>query len=211
MKRPFLLTLTLFAVSASQAAPAKPTKPKTKRKIKAPAISPVEARVRKLIEQSDEAFHKGDYPTAVKLHRQIVKIAPDEIESYSVGAWLLWSLSQDRDISASQAASFKADERAFLAQGLKANPKNPEMWDAAGQQYALDKSFADAKVAFAKAVQLSGNKAPELLRRRMAHAAEGAGDWDLATRTWMNLVRDYPTEAVNKNNLARVQAKRSKM
>ena len=196
MKRPLLLALALLPLAVSHAAPAKAP---AKSKVKKPARTPLEARVDRLWEQSDAQFHKGDYPAAIKLHRQIVKLAPDDVESYGVAAWLLWSLGQ------------KADADAFIAQGLKANPKNAEMWDTAGQQYTLEKSFPDAKVAFSNAVRLSGTKAPELLRRRMAHAAEGAGDWDLATRAWTNLVRDYPNEVVNKNNLARVQAQRSKM
>lgn len=197
MKRlALLLALVSVPLTVSNAAPAKSP---AKSKAKAPAKSSIEARVDALWERSDAAFHKGDYPAAVALHRQIVRLAPDDTESYSVGAWLLWSLGK------------KADANAFIAQGLQANPKNAEMWDAAGQQYSLEKSFADAKVAFGKAVQLFGTKAPELLRRRLAHAAEGAGDRDLATRTWTNLVRDFPDSPVNKNNLARVRAQGSKM
>lgn len=207
MKRlPLLLTLSFLPLAASNAAP-----PKAPAKAKAPTKTPLEVRVDALWEQSDAAFHKGDYPAAIALHRQIVKLAPDDVESYSVGAWLLWSLGQDHDISPSAAKNFKADARAFIGQGLKANPKNPEMWDAAGEHYNLDRSFADAKFAFAKAVQLSGAKAPEMLRRRLAHAAEGAGDWNLATRIWTDLVRDFPNQPINSRNLARVvEAQKSK-
>lgn len=203
MKRPLLLAVSLLPFAVSSAAPPKKQAPA---KVKAPTKTPLEARVDALWEQSDAAFHKGDYPAAIALHRQIVKLAPDDVESYSVGAWLLWSMGQDQDISSSASKNFKADARAFIAQGLRANPKNPEMWDTAGEHYNLDRSFGDAKFAFAKAVQLSGSKAPEMLRRRLAHAAEGAGDWNLATQTWTDLVRDFPNEPVNKNNLTRVQA-----
>lgn len=214
MKRPLLLALSLLPVAVSSAAPPKaPLKAKApaKTKAKAPAKTPIEARVDALWEQSDAAFHRGDYPAAVAIHRQIVKLAPDDVESYSVGAWLLWSLGQGQVVSSSAAKGFKADARAFIAQGLRANPKNPEMWDAAGEHYNLDRSFADAKFAFAKAVQLSGPQAPEMLRRRLAHAAEGAGDWNLARQTWTQLVRDFPDQSVNSRNLARVvEAQKSK-
>lgn len=143
--------------------------------------------------KSDEAFHAGDYPRAVGLHRAIVALDPSDVESYSVGAWLLWSLG-------------KPDEAVqFLQVGLKANPKDPEMWDAAAQHYDLQKRFTDSESAYAKAVELSGKDAPQLLRRRYAHAAEHAGDWNKSVEIWRALVADYPDEAVNKNNLARVE------
>ena len=159
----------------------------------APVKDPIAAKVDRLWEQSDAAFHKGDYPAAVKLHRQIVKLDPTDTESFGVGAWLLWSMDK------------KADARAFIQQGLTANPKNAEMWDTAGQHYDLEKSYPDAKAAYVKSLALAGKGAPELLRHRLAHSAEHAGDLPLAERTWTELVRDYPTSAVNKNNLARVK------
>ena len=145
-----------------------------------------------LWQQSDEAFHKGDYPTAVKIHRAIVTLDPTDTESFGVGAWLLWSMSQ------------KTEARAFLQQGLSANAKNAEMWSVAGQHYDLEKTFPDAKSAYLQAVELSGGKADEMLRRRLAHAAQHAGDLDLSLQTWKDLARDFPASVVVKNNLARV-------
>lgn len=189
MKRlPLLLALSLLPLASLSAAPAKP-KPKP-----APQETALEKRVDALWKRSDAAFHAGDYPLAVSFHRQIVKLAPDDTESYGDAAWLLWSMGQ------------KADARAFIAQGLRANPNNAEMWDTAGEHYTLEHSFADAKNAFLKAIQLAGPKAPELLRHRLAHAAEDSGDLALATLTWTKLARDYPGNVVNQRNLERVKA-----
>ncbi len=44
-----------------------------------------------------------------------------------------------------------------------------------------------------------------MLRRRLAHAAERVGDLTLSVQTWRDLVRDFPNDVVNKNNLARVE------
>ena len=143
--------------------------------------------------RSDAAFHAGDYPRAVSLHRAIVQVDPSDVESYSVGAWLLWSME-------------KGDEaNAFIAQGLQANPDDAEMWSAAGDQYDLEKRFADSKDAYAKAVTLAGPNADQMLRRRYAHASEHAGDLGTSAQVWRALVKDFPAEAVNKNNLARVE------
>jgi len=190
MKRlPLLLALSLLPLASLPAAPAK-QKPAPQEKETA-----LEKRVDALWEKSDKAFHAGDYPLAVSFHRQIVKLAPDDTESYGDAAWLLWSMGQ------------KADARAFIAQGIKANPNNAEMWDTAGEHYTLEHSFADAKNAFLKAVRLAGPKSPELLRHRLAHAAEDSGDLALATETWTKLAHDYPGNIVNQRNLERVKAR----
>jgi tetratricopeptide (TPR) repeat protein len=146
-----------------------------------------------LFRKSDQAFHDGDYERAIKLHRAIVTIDPTETESYSLGAWLLWSLG-------------RPDEAVqFLTEGVKANPQDVEMWDLAGQHYDLQKRFTDSENAFAKAVEFSGNDADQMLRRRYAHAAEHAGNWTKSAEIWRALVAQFPDDSINRNNLARVE------
>ena len=144
--------------------------------------------------RSDVAFHEGDFPRAVELHRAIVAVDPGDTESYGVGAWLLWSLDK------------RADADAFIAQGLKNNPDDSEMWNVAAQQYGLEKSYVQERDAYAKAVDLAGKDADQMLRRRYAHASEHAGDLNGSAQIWRALVADFPAEVVNKNNLARVEA-----
>ncbi len=152
--------------------------------------------------KSDEAFHAGDYERAVGLHKAIVALDPTDTESFSVAAWLLWSLEK------------KDEALAHIERGLKANPTSWEMWDAAGQHYDLQKRAtpalsAQAKDAFVNAVKFMPKDADkgeaQMLRRRLAHAAEKAGDTDLSLATWRDLVRDYPDDVVNKNNQERVE------
>lgn len=153
--------------------------------------TPVDAFWRK----SDEAFHAGNYPLAIGFHRKIVALDPHDVESYSVASWLLWSLG-------------KSDEALqFIQKGLNANPKNPEMWDAAGQHYTLQKLASNAEEAFGKAIQFGskGAKADMMLRRRYAHAAQDAGHLAKSIGLWRALVADFPNDVVNKNNLRRVE------
>ena len=200
--RSSLLFLSLLAVSTLSISPAG----SAPQKMKAPKAhshagekptgktakkeTPVDAFWRK----SDEAFHAGNYPLAVGFHRKIVALDPRDVESYSVASWLLWSMGQ-------------SDEALdFIQNGLKANPKNPEMWDAAGQHYNLQKLAQNAEDAFGKAVQLSGKgKVDMMLRRRYAHAAQDAGHLAKSIEIWRALVRDFPNDVVNRNNLRRVQ------
>lgn len=152
--------------------------------------------------KSDEAFHAGDYERAVSLHKAIVALDPSDTESFSVAAWLLWSMEK------------KEEALAHIERGLQSNPTNWEMWDAAGQHYDLQKRATpelaiQAKDAYVNAVKFLPEDADkgeaQMLRRRLAHAAEKAGDMDLSLATWRDLVRDYPNDAVNKNNQERVE------
>lgn len=144
--------------------------------------------------KSDEAFHQGDYDRAVRLHRAIEALDPTDVESYSVASWLSWSMGKSDDAMA------------LLQNGLKANPDNWDMWDEAGRQYDLMKRVPEALTAYQHAVQLvPKDQDSQMVRRRLAHAAERAGNLQLSRETWQGLVKDYPTDAVNKNNLARVE------
>ncbi|MDQ3815344.1 MAG: tetratricopeptide repeat protein [Armatimonadota bacterium] len=144
--------------------------------------------------KSDEAFHLGDYERAIGLHKAIVALDPGDVESYGVGAWLLWSLG-------------RGDEAVeFIGRGLKANPDDWEMWNEAGVQYDFQKRLREAQEAYAQALQLMPKEEnSQMLRRRLAHAAEKAGDFKMAVETWRALANDFPNEVVNKNNLARVE------
>ena len=144
--------------------------------------------------KSDEAFHRGDYERAVLLHRARVAIDPEAVDSFGVGAWLLWSMGR-----AGEAAE-------FLERGIKTNPDDWEMWNEAGQQYDLQKRLVRAEECYKRAVELlPKEESSQMLRRRLAHASEKAGDLPLAVQTWRGLVKDFSTEAVNKNNLRRVE------
>lgn len=168
-----------------------------------PAKNPAdETQVDQFWRLSDEAFHDGDYPRAISFHKAIVLLDPHDTESYGNAAWLMWSLGQ------------KDQALAHIARGLKANPTDSEMWDVAGQQYDLQKKetpalAVKAKDAFADAVKFltadADKNDAQMLRRRLAHAAEKAGDLPLSISTWRQLVADFHKDAVNKNNLARVE------
>lgn len=144
--------------------------------------------------KSDEAFHDGDYERAVNLHRAIVALDPGDVESFSVASWLLWSMDKPQDATN------------FIARGLTANPESWEMWNAAAQHYDLRKMKPEAKAAYVRALSLiPKDEDSQMLRRRLAHAAERDGDVTLSLQTWRDLARDFPNEPVNHNNLARVE------
>jgi predicted Zn-dependent protease len=154
-----------------------------------------ESAVDALWRQADEAFHAGDYEKSIALHKKIVALDPHDSQSYGVAAWLTWSLG-------------RGDEAiAHLRRGVAGDPKNWKMWDELGQNCSLQKRWRDSQDAYTHAVALiSAKEDSQMLRRRLAHAAEKAGDLRASIATWRALAKQFPTEAVNRNNLARVEA-----
>lgn len=188
------------AAGAQAKAPAKKAAQKPAKKKLTPAQIK-EAKVDALWRRSDVAFHDGDYKRAIALHKQIVTLDPTDVESYGVAAWLMWSLSQNGGAD----AHLKGEAVAHLQRGIKANPKNWEMWNELAQHYDLQRSSGLALAAYQRALGLvPGNINSMMLRRRLAHAAQKAGDLQTSLATWRGLVRDFPNDPINKNNLARV-------
>ncbi|MEO6908103.1 MAG: tetratricopeptide repeat protein [Abditibacteriaceae bacterium] len=152
-----------------------------------------QAKIDLLWKQSDEAFHNGNYPLAISYHKAIVALDPHDVESYSDAAWLMWSLGHGDEA------------QQHINRGIAANLKDWNMWDAAGQQDDLQKYFSKAEFAFSQAVKfIPAKEDSQMLRRRWAHAAENAGNIKTAIGIWQQLVKNYPNEAVNKNNLNRI-------
>jgi len=142
--------------------------------------------------RSDQAFHDGDYDRAVANHKAIVALDPSDTESFGVATWLLWSMGK------------KDEANAHLQRGLKLNPQSADMWDTAAQQYDLEKRLPEARDAYVNALKFTpAGENTMMLRRRLAHAAEKAGDKTLALQTWRDLVKEFPNDPVNRNNLTR--------
>lgn len=153
-----------------------------------------EANYDYFLRMSDMAFHEGDYERAIACHRAILALEPDAVDSYGVAAWLLWSLG-------------KGDEATTLVErGIATNPADWEMMDEAAQHFDVRKIAARAAPLYKRALELMPKDQPnQMLRRRLAHASEKAGDLAASVNIWRGLVQDFPAEAVNKNNLARVE------
>jgi len=150
-----------------------------------------------LTRKSDEAFHQGDYDRVIGLNKAVLALDPSDVQAYGDIAWLLWST--ERGEEAVQ----------MIERGLKANPNDWEMWEEAGKHYDFQKKWSMSLTAYTRAVQLIPKEEDsQMVRRRLAHAAEKSGDLTTSVATWQALVTDFPNEPVNKNNLARVEKAR---
>jgi tetratricopeptide (TPR) repeat protein len=144
--------------------------------------------------KSDEAFHAGDYDRAILLHRARVAIDPEAVDSFGAAAWLLWSMGKG------------GEAIEFIERGLKTNPDNWEMWNEAGQHFDMQKVSKRSQASYQRALELLPEGEPsQMLRRRLAHAAEKAGDLPTSLKIWQGLAKDYPDQVVNQNNLRRVE------
>ena len=143
---------------------------------------------------SDEAFHVGDYERAIACHRAIIALEPDAVSAYGVAAWLLWSLEKGDDATA------------LIERGVAANPDDWLMMNEAAQHFDLRKMTKRATSLYKRSLELlPADESSQMLRRRYAHASEKSGDLATSVNVWRGLVKDYPDEVVNKNNLNRVE------
>ncbi|HVF85628.1 MAG TPA: tetratricopeptide repeat protein [Abditibacteriaceae bacterium] len=185
--------------TTTKAAPrtaAKSSTRKAKPVVAAKKKSLKEQKLDKLREESDAAYHKGDYPGAIAKFKAIVALDPTDYDSFGTGAWLLWSLGRGDEATA------------FMRRGVAANPRNWEMWEEAGNHFMLRKILPDAQRCFARAAQLAPKKAnTRILRHRWALTAERNGDLPTARRVWQSVVRIYPTDASAARKLKQVEAK----
>ena len=138
----------------------------------------------KLWRESDEAFHKGDFPLAVEKFKAIVVLDPDDVEAFSTGAWLMWSLGNGDEASA------------FMRRGVQLSPNDGDMWEAAADHFDQRKVFAPEVLRdYQKALELApSDKNTRLLRHRVAIAAQIVGDLELAQQVWTEVVKLYPDD-----------------
>jgi tetratricopeptide (TPR) repeat protein len=186
-----LILISVFSLSAALGAPC------AQAHLEKPDAKPFgggESNSDYFMRMSDEAFHAGDYDRAVLLHKARVAIDPEAVDSFGIAAWLLWSQGKG------------GEAVAFIDRGLELNPNDWNMWDEAGQHFDLQKKFDRSAQSYKRAVELVPADEPsQMLRRRYAHAAEKSGDLATSANVWRALVKDYPDQAVNKNNLMRVE------
>ena len=149
-----------------------------------------------LYHQSDAAYHKGDYPLAIEKFKAIVVLDPDDVEAFSTGAWLMWSLGNGDEATA------------FMRRGVSLSPQDGEMWEAAADHFDQRKIFPLEVLAdYQKALSLAPKeKNTRLLRHRVAIAAQIVGDLTLATQVWTGVLKDYPDDAIAADKLQLLKA-----
>jgi pentatricopeptide repeat protein len=175
--------------------PAKPkagTKPKPATPVTQDALADaiLADALRKVWTQTDKHWHQGEYSHIVNLMRLNAQGDPRNLDAYTDGAYLLWSMDR------------KPEAEALLQQGLRANPGNYYMYDEMGRYYyIMRKDYQAAIPYYEKAVKF---KVPASTWNALANCYERAKQWDKAVKAW-EVAATYPNNDVAKRRLERAR------
>lgn len=142
------------------------------------------------ITESDWWFHKGDYEQAIRCSEASILLDPDYPETYSVVAWLEWSMGRSTDAVGT------------LRRSVASSPGDPSAWHNLGQHYFRVYRYDLAEAPLAKAVELGGD---HLTVRTYAHCLERLGRPKDALRQWQSLRETRPDDGSVIVNLERLQ------
>lgn len=140
--------------------------------------------------EADWWWHKGNYDQAIRCHEAAILIDPDYPESYSIIAWLQWSLDRD-----SEAVN-------TLKRGINAAPKNYESYFNLGEHYFKTKRYKESEYYLRKAVQLGCGP---LERRVYAHSLEKMGKLGDALFQWSEIIRLSPNDQAAKRMYEKIR------
>jgi len=143
-----------------------------------------------LVRESDWWFHKGDYDQAIRCSQASILLDPAYVETYTVIAWLQWSLGRNTEAIGT------------LHRAIAANPQDPDAYFALGYQYFNTREYSKAEGYLDKSVSLA---ADHLAVRTYAHCLERLGKLDQCLKQWASLLRDRPTDGAVRLNYERVQ------
>lgn len=135
---------------------------------------------RQLWEKSDEYFHQGKYPEAVRLHERIMELDPGDLEAYAVAAWLTWSMGDE------------PRARGYLQREVKANPETWESYWELGF-HLLDRCGDPVAALPVLAQVLNYPPYPDRAARTLAHAYRWAEQPTLAVALWDRLAAEGNT------------------
>lgn len=150
-----------------------------------------------LWQQAGDAFHHGDYETAILRYADLRKIEPDNVDAYSDAAWLIWS--RGRGAEAAQ----------LMRDGTKKNPRLAAMWYEAGAHFDLQKREPQTAYNFyerALTLKPAGHLRWQTLHR-LAFASEKIGKLERAAEVWQRVLSEFPKDAVAIRKLRQVEAR----
>lgn len=142
--------------------------------------------------ESDWWFHAGDYDQAIRASEASILLDPEYVETYSVVAWLQWSMGDD------------ATAIQTLRRGIQAAPEDPNGYFNLGYHYFNTKRYDEAEPLLKKAVDLGGD---QIARRMYAHCLEKLGRPEDALTFWEAILKDNPTDGVAIMHRDRLKAK----
>ncbi len=90
---------------------------------------------------SDYYFHKGNYPEMLYHAKEMVKIDPKDVETWSSIGYYYWSMGIDNK---NRAQEFNAKALKYYTDGIKANTDTYYLYDEVGKFYFNLKDYSSA-------------------------------------------------------------------
>lgn len=184
---------TVSAVSAQVVKKSSKAVPSTKNK---------QERLDYLHKEIERRWHEpenketGDYPVLVEMLREIVRMDPKDVDSWSNLWYLLWSMG------------FKNDALEELKRGLSFNRDSYYMYDEIGEYYVVAcKDFNAAAHWFEQAIKYKDCKQSTF--DSLGTCYEKIGNLDRARRVWEAAVKRWPNDEYAKRKLLQLRRRRT--
>ncbi|MHB0998894.1 MAG: HEAT repeat domain-containing protein [Armatimonadota bacterium] len=182
------------ALQTKYAAPKSVTaKPAPLDKNKKPDIESIwESAADIMSSEADWWWHKGNYEQSIRCHEAAILIDPDYVESYSIIAWLQWSLKRNDEAIGT------------LKRAIAAAPKNPAAYYEIGTHYYNTKNYPEAEKYLKQSVKLGGD---HFARRMYAHSLERQNKLSQALVQWKEIVKLRPEDQAARRQVEKIQNK----
>lgn len=142
-----------------------------------------------MAKESDYWWHSGNYNQVIRCLEVAVFLDPSDVESYSVIAWLHWSMGHDQ-------VAIRTMNRCVAD-----NPKSSEAFSELGYYYTRSKRWVLAEWPLKKAVELGGGV---LIRKSYAHCLEKLNKLEEAKAIWIQLKKQFPKDGAIDHNYKRI-------
>ncbi|MCF8494443.1 MAG: hypothetical protein K9G65_03520 [Rickettsiaceae bacterium] len=91
--------------------------------------------------RSDYYFHKGNYPEMLYHAKEMVKIDPNDVETWSSIGYYYWSMGIDNK---NRAQEFNTKALKYYTDGIKVNTDTYYLYDEVGKFYFNSKDYSSA-------------------------------------------------------------------
>lgn len=129
------------------------------------------------VRESDWWWHKGGYDQSIRCGEASILLDPEWVETYSVIAWLQWSMGRN------------VEAIGTLHRAVRAAPTDPDACFHLGYHHFNLKKYSAAEQPLRKSVELGGD---HLARRTYAHCLEKLGKLEASLREWKALLEIRP-------------------
>jgi Tfp pilus assembly protein PilF len=152
--------------------------------------------------RSDYYFHQGNYPEMLYHAKEMVKIDPKDVETWSSIGYYYWSMGIDNK---NRAQEFNTKALKYYTDGIKANTDTYYLYDEVGKFYFNSKDYSSAIEYFEIAITKKDCK--NIPYHILAICYEAKNDPVKALSTIKKCLDKFPNDAKAKVELNKLISK----